>query len=156
MINMSKKEYGRYVRRKAPASRPVRNGALAWLVGGGICVLGQFLSDAYLKLGLTKDGTSAAVAISLVTLSAILTAARVYGKIAKWAGGGTLIPITGFANAMVSPAMEFKSEGYVAGLAARMFSVAGPVLVYGLLASVLYGFVLECIRIVSNFLSNIS
>ncbi|MDR1668523.1 MAG: SpoVA/SpoVAEb family sporulation membrane protein [Oscillospiraceae bacterium] len=147
---MSKKEYKQYVKGKTPASHLARDTALAWLVGGGICMLGQFLSDTYIRWGLTAEKASAATAISLVTLSAFLTAFRLYHRIAKWAGGGTLIPITGFANALVSPAMEYKTEGLVAGLTAKMFSVAGPVLIFGLLASVVYGAVLWVIRLLQQ------
>lgn len=128
----------------------VRDTALAWLVGGGICVFGQFLSDTYIRWGLTAEKTPAATAITLVTAAAVLTALRLYHKIAKWAGGGTLIPITGFSNAVVSSAMEFRSEGMIAGLAAKMFTVAGPVLVYGLLASAVYGIVLWVIQVFSR------
>ncbi len=142
MLNMTKKQYAKLAKSKVPASHLVRDTAFAWLVGGGICVLGQFLLGTYMRVGLTAEKASAITAITLIALAAVLTALRIYHKIAKWAGGGTLVPITGFSNAMVSAAMEYRSEGLVTGLAAKMFSVAGSVLVYGLLASVIYGTVL--------------
>ena len=141
MINMTKKEYAKYVKDKAPASHLIRDMALAWIVGGGICVLGQACMALFQTWGLAKENATTATAMALITLAAILTAARVYDNIAKWAGGGTLVPITGFSNAMVAPAMEFKSEGLVAGMAAKMFVIAGPVLVFGITASVIYGIV---------------
>jgi stage V sporulation protein AC len=115
-MKMSKQEYGQLAKDNAPKSRLLRDTALAWLVGGLICVGGQGLMDWYKKLGLSKEISSTAVAMTLVTISAVLTALHLYSKIAKWGGAGTLVPITGFANAMVSPAMEFKSEGHVAGV----------------------------------------
>ena len=141
-MNMTKEEYGQYVKDKAPKSRLIRDTSLAWLVGGLICVGGQGLLEWYKRLGLSKEISATAVAMTLVAIAAFLTALRVYDKIAKWAGAGTLVPITGFANAMVAPAMEFKTEGHVAGMASKMFIVAGSVLVYGILASTIYGVVL--------------
>ncbi|MDR0325311.1 MAG: SpoVA/SpoVAEb family sporulation membrane protein [Oscillospiraceae bacterium] len=149
-MNMTKKEYAQYVKGKAPASRIVRDTALAWLIGGAICMLGQGLADLYKAQGLTKEVSSTAASMTLVAVAAALTAFRVYDNIAKWAGAGTLIPITGFANAMVAPAMEFKSEGFINGLAAKMFVIAGPVIVYGLLASAVYGTVLWVMKLVSG------
>lgn len=149
MINMTQKEYAKYVKAKAPASHLVRDAALAWLVGGSICVLGQLLVNWYGTLGLTKEVSSTAASMTLVAAAAILTACRVYDNIAKWAGAGTLVPITGFSNSMVAPAMEFKSEGLIAGMAAKMFVIAGPVLVYGVLASAIYGTVLFIMKVLS-------
>ena len=149
LINMTKKEYARYVKAKAPASRLVRDTALAWLAGGSVCVLGQGLADWYTSLGLAGELPLKVSSMTLVAAAAVLTAFRVYDKIAKWAGAGTLVPITGFANAMVAPAMEFKSEGLVAGMASKMFVIAGPVLVYGVLASAVYGAVLWVMKLVS-------
>ena len=115
--------------------------AAAFLVGGLICVIGQGFSDFYEKvLGLEKDAVKTATPITMVFLGALFTGLNLYNKLAKFAGGGTLVPITGFANAIVSPAMEFKREGYVTGLAAKMFTIAGPVLVYGISASIAVGF----------------
>ena len=142
MTGMTKDEYTRYVAERAPKSKVVKNTALAWLVGGGICVLGEALAQWYMGLGLEEKPAFSLASMTLIFLAAALTALHIYDNIAKWAGGGTLVPITGFSNAMVSPAMEFKSEGMVAGMAARMFSIAGPVLVFGIIASTLYGAVL--------------
>jgi stage V sporulation protein AC len=149
-MNMSKQEYGQYVKEKAPKSRLLRDTVLAWLIGGLICVGGQGLLEWYKKLGLSKEISATAVAMTLVAIAAALTAMRVYDKIAKWAGAGTLVPITGFANAMVAPAMEFKTEGHVAGMASKMFVIAGSVLVYGMLASVVYGAVLWIMKLVAG------
>ena len=114
----------------------------AFAVGGLICCVGQALAGLFGSLGLGKEDASAAVSITMVLLGAALTALGVYDRIAKFAGAGTLVPITGFANSVASPAMEFKSEGYIAGLAAKMFVIAGPVLVYGVAASAVYGVLL--------------
>jgi stage V sporulation protein AC len=111
------------------------------VIGGLICVLGQGLGDAYQWLGLGEKAAGTAVSMSLVFLSALATGLNVYDDLAKYAGAGTLVPITGFANSVVSPAMEFKSEGIVTGMAAKMFIIAGPVLVFGVSASVVYGLI---------------
>jgi stage V sporulation protein AC len=150
MLNMTKKEYNKYIKSKAPASRLLRDTALAWLVGGSICAAGQGLIEWYRALGLSKDISVTAASMTLIAAAAVLTALRVYDGIAKWAGAGTLVPITGFANAMVSPAMEFKTEGHVAGMASKMFVIAGPVLVYGILASAVYGAVLWFIKLAAG------
>lgn len=141
-MNYSKKDYSDYVDTKAPKSRILRNCIWAFIVGGLICVLGQALSDFYKNVfNLDKDSAKTAVAISLIFLSAVFTGLNLYPKLAKHAGAGTLVPITGFANAIVSPAIEFKREGFVLGVAAKMFSIAGPVLAYGIGSSVLVGFI---------------
>ena len=147
MLKMTKKEYGQYVKNKAPKSRLIRDTALAWLSGGLICAAGQGLLNGYRALGLSKEVSATVTAMTLIALAAILTACRVYDNIAKWAGAGTLVPITGFANGMTAPAMEFKTEGHVAGMASKMFVIAGPVLVYGVLASALYGTALWIIKL---------
>ena len=116
-----------------------------FLSGGAICTLGQALANTFMLLGLDLKDARTCVSISLIFISAALTAYGVYDNIAKYAGAGTLVPITGFANSMVSPALEFKSEGFVTGLGAKLFTVAGPVLVFGISASVLYGIVLYII-----------
>ncbi len=139
---MTAKEYQSAAQKAVPHSKSYRNIPMAFLVGGSLCVLGQFVINLALSFGLEKDLASACGSISLILLSAVLTGMNVYDNIAKHAGAGTLVPITGFANSMVSPAMEFKREGYILGLAAKMFSIAGPVLVYGISASVLYGIIL--------------
>lgn len=141
-MNMTPKEYNRYVARlakKSPLGKDLLN---SFLIGGLICVLGQLILNGYTALELSEQDAAAATSVSLVFLSAVLTALSVYDDLAKIAGAGTLVPITGFANAVVSPAIEFKAEGFVTGMAAKMFIIAGPVIVYGTVASVLYGVIL--------------
>ena len=132
-------EYAAMVKKRSPGSPVVKDCLLAFLFGGGICTLAQALCNLYVLFGMAEKDARTCVSISLIFLSATLTACGVYDNIAKHAGAGTLVPITGFANSMVSPAMEFKSEGFVAGMAAKMFIVSGPVLVFGISASVVYG-----------------
>lgn len=139
---MTPEEYQALVKRMAPRSPILRDTALAFLVGGAICVVGQLLSHWYGTLGLDDSDAGTAASVTLVFLSALATGLGLYHKLARWAGAGTLVPITGFANAMVSPALEFKSEGFITGTAAKLFVVAGPVLVYGISASILYGLLL--------------
>ena len=141
-MNMTPKEYNRYVARlakKSPLGKDLLN---SFLIGGLICVVGQLILNGYTALELSEQDAAAATSVSLVFLSAVLTALSVYADLAKIAGAGTLVPITGFANAVVSPAIEFKAEGFVTGMAAKMFIIAGPVIVYGTVASVLYGVIL--------------
>ena len=141
-MNMTPKEYNRYVARlakKSPLGKDLLN---SFLIGGLICVVGQLILNGYTALELSEQDAAAATSVSLVFLSAVLTALSVYDDLAKIAGAGTLVPITGFANAVVSPAIEFKAEGFVTGMAAKMFLIAGPVIVYGTVASVLYGVIL--------------
>ena len=113
----------------------------AFVIGGLICVLGQFLLNCYDKLGLDETNAGTAASMTLVTLSALLTGLSVYDDIAKIAGAGTLVPITGFANSIAAPAVEFKTEGFILGVGAKMFTIAGPVIVYGTVASVVYGII---------------
>ena len=141
-MNMSKKEYNRYVARLAQKSPLGKDLLRSFLVGGLICVIGQLILNGFTALDLSEQDAAAATSVSLVFLSAVLTGLSVYDDIAKFAGDGTLVPITGFANAVVSPAIEFKAEGFVTGMAAKMFIIAGPVIVYGTVASVLYGLIL--------------
>ena len=141
-MNMSKKEYNRYVARLAQKSPLGKDLLRSFLVGGLICVIGQLILNGFTALDLSEQDAAAATLVSLVFLSAVLTGLSVYDDIAKFAGAGTLVPITGFANAVVSPAIEFKAEGFVTGMAAKMFIIAGPVIVYGTVASVLYGLIL--------------
>lgn len=141
-MNMTPKEYNRYVARlakKSPLGKDLLN---SFLIGGLICVVGQLILNGYTALELSEQDAAAATSVSLVFLSAVLTALSVYDDLAKIVGAGTLVPITGFANAVVSPAIEFKAEGFVTGMAAKMFIIAGPVIVYGTVASVLYGVIL--------------
>ena len=145
-MDMTPKEYQAYVKAKAPSSPIVRDCLRAFLVGGLICTLGQAIQNGWLAAGLTKDDAGAATACSLVLLSAVLTGLNVYSSIGRFGGAGSLIPITGFANAVVSPAIDFKAEGLITGMAAKMFTVAGPVIVFGSLASVVYGVILMLLR----------
>ena len=145
-MDMTPKEYQAYVKEKAPSSPIVQDCLRAFLVGGLICTLGQAIQNGWLAAGLTKDDAGAATACSLVLLSAVLTGLNVYSSIGRFGGAGSLIPITGFANAVVSPAIDFKAEGLITGMAAKMFTVAGPVIVFGSLASVIYGVVLMLLR----------
>lgn len=141
-MDMTPQEYQSYVKSLAPKSPIVKDTALAFLVGGAICTFGQLIQNGFLSLGLEKTAAGTATSICLVFLSALLTGLNLYNSIARFAGAGTLVPITGFANAVVSPAIDFKSEGFITGMAAKMFAVAGPVIVFGTLASVIYGAVL--------------
>ena len=139
---MTKQEYQAYVQARAKQSPLVRDCALAFVIGGAICVLGQAIMDGWLAMGLEKTDAGTATSISLVLLSVLLTGLNLYNKLGRYGGAGTLVPITGFANAVASPAIDFKSEGLVTGMAAKMFTVAGPVIVFGVTASVIYGVVL--------------
>ena len=138
---MTEKQYGALVARMAPKSPMWRDCLTAFWNGGLICVVGQRFTNCYGAWGLEKQDAGTAASMTLVALSALLTGLRVYDDIAKHAGAGTLVPITGFANAIAAPAVEFKTEGFVLGVGAKMFTIAGPVIVYGLAASVVYGFI---------------
>ena len=138
---MTEREYGKLAQDLAPKSPIWRDCLLAFLVGGLICTLGQLAMAGYKALGLEKEDAGTAASMSLVALSALLTGLSIYDDIAKHAGAGTLVPITGFANAVAAPAVEFKTEGFVLGVAAKMFTIAGPVIVYGVAASVVYGLI---------------
>ena len=138
---MTEKEYEKLVQEISPKSPVGKDCLSAFLVGGIICAIGQFFINFYTNLGLEKDMASAAASMTLVVISAILTGLSLYDNIAKHAGAGTLVPITGFANAIAAPAIEFKTEGFILGVGAKMFTIAGPVIVYGLAASVVYGFI---------------
>lgn len=134
-------EYGKMAKRASPSSSFVKNGCFAFLIGGFICALGEGLGIVYGKLGMNQDEVKTMIPVTLIVISAVLTGLGVFDKIAYYAGAGTIVPITGFANAVVSPAMEFKSEGKILGTGANMFKIAGPVIVYGTLAAVIYGVV---------------
>ena len=136
---MTEKEYARLVGEMAPKSPILKDCVLAFLVGGLICTLGQALLALYGALGLEKTDAATATSMTLVFLSALFTGLSLYDDLAKHAGAGTLVPITGFANAVAAPAVEFKTEGFILGTAAKMFTIAGPVIVYGVSASVVYG-----------------
>ncbi len=138
-MEMTPREYQQYVQQMAKKSPIVKDTLLAFVIGGAICVLGQLIQNGWAAAGLGKQAAGTATSCSLVFLSALLTGLNRYNKIARYGGAGTLVPITGFANAVVSPAIDFKSEGFITGMAAKMFLVAGPVIVFGTIASVLYG-----------------
>lgn len=141
-MEMSPQEYQQYVKQKSPKSPIFKDTALAFLVGGAICALGQLIQNGYVSLGMERVDAGTATSVTLVFLSALFTGLNLYNSLARYAGAGTLVPITGFANSVVSPAIDFKSEGFVTGMAAKMFTVAGPVIVFGTLASAVYGVVL--------------
>ena len=141
-MKMTKKEYQNYVNKKSPPSPIFKNMILAFLIGGAICTVGQGMLNWYKFCGLSEQDAGTAVSITLIFVGALLTGLHLYDKLAKYAGAGTLVPITGFANSIVSPALEFKSEGFVLGMSAKMFTIAGPVLVFGIAKSIIYGLIL--------------
>lgn len=145
-IHMTNQEYGQLVNQMSKPSPKAQNLAWAFCVGGGICVIGQLLNGLYRSLGASEQAAGSWVTISLIFLSALFTGLQLYDKLAKHAGAGTLVPVTGFANSIVSPAMDFKTEGFITGMAAKMFQIAGPVLVFGIGSSVLYGLILCLFR----------
>ena len=136
---MTEKEYEKLVQSLAPRSPIWKDCINAFWIGGLICTLGQLIMNGYLALEMEKMDASCATSMTLVALAAILTGFSIYDDIAKFAGAGTLVPITGFSNAVSAPAVEFKTEGFILGVGAKMFTIAGPVIVYGVSASVLYG-----------------
>lgn len=136
---MTEKEYGKLVKDLSPKSPIWKDCLNAFWIGGLICTIGQAIMNGYLALGLSEENAGTAMSMTLVALSALLTGLSLYDDIAKHAGAGTLVPITGFANSVASPALEFKSEGVILGTCVKMFTIAGPVLVFGITASVLYG-----------------
>ena len=138
---MTEKEYDALVKEMMPASPIWKDCLNAFWIGGLICALGQFFINRYADFGLDEKMAGTAASMTLVALSALLTGLSLYDNLAKHAGAGTLVPIIGFANAIAAPAVEFKTEGMVLGTAAKMFTIAGPVIVYGVSASVVYGFV---------------
>lgn len=140
-MSVSKREYKEMTEKASPKSKSFKDCLKAFLIGGAICTFGEFLSNFYLYLGLSKDEASSFVSITLIVISALLTGLGIYEKIAKHAGAGTLVPITGFANSVVSPALEFKTEGYILGVGAKIFIISGPVILYGILSSSVYGII---------------
>lgn len=140
-MKVTSQEYQRMNKKISPKSPVLKNCLWAFFVGGFICTLGQVVADLCQNAGLEQTDARMVASISLIFISMVLTGFQVYDNIAKHAGAGTLVPITGFANSIVSPAIEFKSEGYVTGLGAKMFTIAGPVLVYGIVTSIVYGLI---------------
>ena len=139
---MTPKEYDALVRQLSPRSPIGKDTALAFVIGGAICTVGQLISAGWQSLGLTQADASAATAVTRVFLSGLATSLGLYHRLARYAGAGTLVPITGFANAVASPAIDFRAEGVITGTAVKMFTVAGPVIVFGTAASVVYGVIL--------------
>ncbi len=146
-MDMTGQEYRQLSKKVAPKSPVIKNCIKAFLIGGLICTIGQLVVHFALKAGMELKDARLVCSISLIAASVVLTGFNIYDNIAKHGGAGTLVPITGFANAIVAPAIEFKSEGYVMGLAAKMFTIAGPVLVYGITASILYGLILHILSL---------
>ncbi len=145
-MNVTIEEYSSMVKKASPNSRILRDCLGAFFIGGIICIIGQAMTDSYSLIGYDIKDARCLTSVTLVFLGALFTAFGWYDNIAKLGGAGTLVPITGFSNAVASPAMEFKSEGYIPGLGAKMFIIAGPVIVYGTVASVLYGLILLIIK----------
>lgn len=138
-MNISNSEYGELAKKRSPASKMYKTIPMAFVVGGTVCTLGEGLLNLYTALGMTEENAGTLTSMSLIFLSILLTGLKLYDRIAQHGGAGTLVPITGFANAVSSPALDFKSEGFVTGLGAKMFVIAGPVIVYGITASIIYG-----------------
>ena len=145
-IEMTEKQYEKLVSDYGPKSPMGKDCLNAFWIGGLICTLGQVFMNCYSGLGLDKDAAGTATSMSLVALSALLTGLSLYDNIAKYAGAGTLVPITGFANSIAAPAVEFKTEGFILGVGAKMFTIAGPVIVYGMLASMVWGLIWYLLR----------
>ncbi|MGM9552227.1 MAG: SpoVA/SpoVAEb family sporulation membrane protein [Clostridia bacterium] len=140
-MELSKKQYADFVKSRSEPTSTAINTVKAYIIGGGICMAGQWLKGFYLSLGLSDSLSSTAVSVTLIALAAFLTAIHVFDDIARFAGAGTLVPITGFANSVVSPAIEYKTEGYITGLAEKMFVIAGPVIVYGVASAFVSGII---------------
>ncbi len=134
-------EYGKMAKKASPPSKKIKNGCFAFIIGGLVCALGEGLGMIYEKIGIGRDDVKVLIPVSLIVIAAVLTALGVFDNIAYYAGAGTIVPITGFANSIVSPAMEFQSEGRILGTGANMFKIAGPVLVFGSAAAVIYGII---------------
>ncbi|MBE6631476.1 MAG: stage V sporulation protein AC [Ruminococcaceae bacterium] len=137
----AKKAYRKYADKRAKKSDVLKNCCCAFFVGGMICVIGEVLKNLYVRIGIEETEAASLVSVSLIFLSILLTGLDLYKKIAKHAGAGTLVPITGFANAMAAPAIDSKSEGFILGVGAKIFSISGPVILYGISASVIYGII---------------
>ena len=145
-MDMTNQEYGAYLKKKAKPSPLWKDLTWAFLVGGLICTGGEALRKLYLSLGLEEEVAFGGVSVTLIFLAALFTGLGLFDKLAKHAGAGTLVPITGFANAVAAPALEFRSEGFITGTCVKMFTIAGPVIVYGVTASVIYGVILCLFR----------
>ena len=148
LMNMTNDEYRQYSDSHQPRSKCLGNCLKAFLVGGLICCIGEAILNVYADCGLDRTDASSAASATLVFIGALLTGLGVYDDLARFAGAGSLVPITGFANSVVSPALEFKTEGFVTGTAVKIFTIAGPVIVYGISASVIYGLILAVFGLV--------
>ena len=138
---MNKEEYKKYVEKRSKKSPILKDVSLAFLVGGFICIIGQIFLDLYLRLGADKENASTFASITIIFIAIMLTGLGVFDNIAKYAGAGTFVPISGFANAVSSQAIDSKSEGYVLGVGAKIFTIAGPVILYGILSGTIYGLI---------------
>ena len=138
-MNISRKEYDKMTKKASPPSKKLKNAIFAFVIGGFVCTLGEAVSLVCEYYGMSEEDVRLLVPVSLIVLSAILTALGIFDDIALHAGAGTIVPITGFANSIVSPALEFKSEGFITGMAVKMFMISGPVIVYGIVSSAIYG-----------------
>ncbi len=147
MSNITNDAYMEMTKSASPKSKSYKNIPLAFLFGGAICTFGEWLINLYTNLGMERDIAMSSASITLIFIAILLTGLNVYDSIAKYAGAGTLVPITGFANAVSSPALEFKTEGYISGVGTKMFVIAGPVIVYGLVAGMTYGLVLYLFKL---------
>ncbi len=147
-MNITKDEYKKMYKKASPPTKSYKNIPIAFVTGGAICVLGEGIKQFYKFLELSDKNSSTLTSITLVFLSAVLTGLGVYHTMAKYAGAGTLVPITGFANSVVSAAIEFKSEGFVLGLGAKIFTICGPVILYGTLASFIYGLIYWILKLI--------
>jgi stage V sporulation protein AC len=145
-MDMTPREYQAYVKKKEPKSPLLKDVLLAFLIGGAICTVGQLILNGWSAAGLSKEDAGTATSCTMVLLSAVLTGLGLYSRLARFGGAGTLVPITGFANSVAAPAVDFRSEGLITGMAVKMFTIAGPVIVYGTVASVIYGVVLMLFR----------
>ncbi len=146
-MKMTNNEYSELTKKVSPGTKLYFTLPKAFVIGGLICCLGQALCNLYIYWGLNETNARSVTSITLIFLSALLTGLKLYDKIAKHGGAGTLVPITGFANSVVAPALEFKTEGFILGTAAKMFIIAGPVIVYGILTSVVYGIILYLVQL---------
>ncbi len=138
-MSVSQKQYSKMVEKASPPSPKIKNFILAFVIGGIICVIGQLLRELYEYLAIPEEIIKMLIPVSLIFIASLLTGLKLFHKIAKHAGAGTLVPITGFSNAVTSPAIEFKNEGWILGVGAKIFAIAGPVIAYGTVASVIYG-----------------
>lgn len=147
-MNIDKKSYKKYAEAKAAKSKLLPNCLRAFWVGGAICTFSQLIKDIYMMAGIDKENASTLVSVTIIFIAICLTAVGIFDNIGRYAGAGTLVPICGFANSVVSPALDTKSEGWVLGVGAKIFTIAGPVLLYSILASVIYGVILYIMNLI--------